>query len=64
MKRRPAWSGRSPDSVPTPRSFLPPMPWMDKNYSLEPDELARGFVLSCQSHPVSDRVVISYDERL
>ena len=37
---------------------------MDRNYSLEPHELARGFVLSCQSHPVSDRVVISYDERL
>ena len=37
---------------------------MDKNYSLEAHELARGFVLSCQSHPVSDRVVISYDERL
>ncbi len=37
---------------------------MDKNYSLEPHEMARGFVLSCQSHPVSDRVVISYDERL
>ena len=37
---------------------------MDKNYSLEPHELARGFVLSCQSHPVSERVVISYDERL
>ena len=37
---------------------------MEKNYSLEPHELARGFVLSCQSHPVSNRVVISYDERL
>lgn len=37
---------------------------MDKNWSLEPHELARGFVLSCQSHPVSSRVVISYDERL
>lgn len=37
---------------------------MDKNYSLESQELARGFVLSCQSHPVSQRVVISYDERL
>ena len=37
---------------------------MDKNYSLESHELARGFVLSCQSHPVSHRVVISYDERL
>ena len=37
---------------------------MDKNYSLEPHEVARGFVLSCQSHPVSQRVVISYDDRL
>ncbi len=37
---------------------------MDRNYSLEPHELARGFVLSCQSHPVSDRVVVSYDDRL
>ena len=37
---------------------------MDKNWSLEPHELARGFVLSCQSHPVSARIVISYDERL
>ena len=36
---------------------------MERNYSLEPHELARGFVLSCQSHPVTDRVVISYDAR-
>jgi ring-1,2-phenylacetyl-CoA epoxidase subunit PaaE len=36
---------------------------MDKNYTLEPKELAAGFVLTCQSHPVSDRVVVSYDER-
>ena len=36
---------------------------MDKNYTLEPKEIAAGFVLTCQSHPVSDRVVVSYDER-
>ncbi len=36
---------------------------MDKNFTLEEQEIARGFVLSCQSHPVSERVVISYDER-
>ncbi|MEI6548527.1 MAG: 1,2-phenylacetyl-CoA epoxidase subunit PaaE [Burkholderiales bacterium] len=36
---------------------------MDRNYTLEPPEIARGFVLTCQSHPVSDRVVISFDER-
>ena len=36
---------------------------MDKNYALEPHELAAGFVLTCQSHPLTERVVISYDER-
>ena len=36
---------------------------MDKNYTLEEHEMQRGFVLTCQSHPVSERVVISYDER-
>ena len=34
---------------------------MDRNYALEPEELARGIVLACQSHPVSDRVVLDYD---
>lgn len=29
---------------------------MDVNYALEPDELARGVVLTCQSHPTSDAV--------
>jgi ring-1,2-phenylacetyl-CoA epoxidase subunit PaaE len=36
---------------------------MDKNYTLEEWEIKQGFVLTCQSHPTSDRVVISYDER-
>jgi ring-1,2-phenylacetyl-CoA epoxidase subunit PaaE len=36
---------------------------MDRNYTLEPHEIAAGFVLTCQSHPVSARVVLSYDER-
>lgn len=36
---------------------------MDKNYTLEPQEIADGFVLTCQCHPVSERVVVSYDER-
>ena len=36
---------------------------MDKNYTLEDWEIERGFVLTCQSHPVTDRVVVSYDER-
>ena len=36
---------------------------MDRNFSLEPHEVERGFVLTCQSHPVSERLVVSYDER-
>ena len=36
---------------------------MERNYTLEAHEIADGFVLTCQSHPVSEHVVISYDER-
>ncbi|MCF2132798.1 MULTISPECIES: 1,2-phenylacetyl-CoA epoxidase subunit PaaE [Mycetohabitans] len=36
---------------------------MEKNYTLEPQEVDAGFVLTCQCHPVSERVVVSYDER-
>ena len=36
---------------------------MDRNYTLTEHEIAQGFVLTCQSHPVSARVVVSYDER-
>jgi len=34
---------------------------MEVNYSLEPWELAKGFVLTCQARPVTDRVVVDYD---
>jgi ring-1,2-phenylacetyl-CoA epoxidase subunit PaaE len=36
---------------------------MDKNYALVDSELEAGYVLTCQSHPVSDRVVVRYDHR-
>jgi ring-1,2-phenylacetyl-CoA epoxidase subunit PaaE len=36
---------------------------MDKNYSLEQRDLDAGFVLVCQAHPLTERVVLSYDER-
>jgi ring-1,2-phenylacetyl-CoA epoxidase subunit PaaE len=36
---------------------------MDKNYSLEQRDLDAGFVLACQAHPLTERVVLSYDER-
>ena len=34
---------------------------MTQNFALEPDELERGYVLTCQSHPTTDRVVVDYD---
>lgn len=34
---------------------------MDRNYALEPDEVAAGIVLACQSHPVTDTVTLDYD---
>ena len=35
---------------------------MDTNYALEPDETAAGYVLTCQSHPTTDKVVLDYDD--
>jgi ring-1,2-phenylacetyl-CoA epoxidase subunit PaaE len=35
---------------------------MDSNYGLEPWEIEKGFVLACQSHPLSDKVVLDYDK--
>jgi ring-1,2-phenylacetyl-CoA epoxidase subunit PaaE len=34
---------------------------MDVNYALEPEEIEDGYVLTCQSHPTSARVVLDYD---
>lgn len=34
---------------------------MDANFSLEDYELARGYVLTCQSYPVTDTLVVNYD---
>lgn len=36
---------------------------MDKNYALVDTDLDQGFVLTCQSHPTSDRLVVDYDQR-
>ena len=35
---------------------------MDANYALEDYEVARGFVLACQSYPASDRVTVDFDQ--
>jgi ring-1,2-phenylacetyl-CoA epoxidase subunit PaaE len=36
---------------------------MDRNFALEPSDLAAGFVLACQAHPLTERVRVSFDER-
>ena len=36
---------------------------MDKNFSLEQPDVDDGFVLTCQAHPLTERVVISFDDR-
>ena len=36
---------------------------MERNFALDKAEVAAGFVLTCQAHPLSERVVLSFDER-
>ncbi len=36
---------------------------MDRNFALEKAEVAAGYILTCQAHPTTERVVISFDER-
>jgi len=36
---------------------------MDKNFTLEADEMAQGFVLSCQARALTKNVRLSFDER-
>lgn len=35
---------------------------MEMNYALMDDEVEDGYILTCQSHPTSEKVVVSYDE--
>lgn len=34
---------------------------MDVNYGLEPEEVAESFILTCQSHPETQKVVVDFD---
>ena len=34
---------------------------MRRNYALDPDEVARGYVLTCQTVPLSDQVTVDFD---
>jgi len=35
---------------------------MIKNYALSEEEVAQGYILTCQSHPTTEKLVISFDE--
>lgn len=35
---------------------------MDKNFTLTDEEVEEGYILTCQAHPTSEEVTISYDE--
>jgi ring-1,2-phenylacetyl-CoA epoxidase subunit PaaE len=35
---------------------------MDVNYALEDDEVADGYILTCQAHPTSDELIVSFDD--
>jgi len=36
---------------------------MEVNYALEEEELKAGFILTCQSHPRTEKVVIDFDSK-
>lgn len=36
---------------------------MDITHGLEADEIQNGYILSCQAHPISDEVVVDFDQR-
>jgi ring-1,2-phenylacetyl-CoA epoxidase subunit PaaE len=36
---------------------------MERNFALDKNEVASGFILTCQAHPLTERVVLSFDER-
>ena len=52
---------RAASAAPAGRGVVEGSVAMDVNYALEPEEIERGYVLTCQSHPTSARLVVDYD---
>ena len=36
---------------------------MDMNFALEEDEVEKGYILTCQSHPTSEEVFVDFDQK-
>ncbi len=36
---------------------------MDVNWGLEPDELEQGFILTCQAHPETEKIIVDFDAK-
>ena len=36
---------------------------MEVNWGLEPDEVENGFILTCQSHPTTEKVLVDFDAK-
>jgi ring-1,2-phenylacetyl-CoA epoxidase subunit PaaE len=36
---------------------------MDITHGLEPGEIEQGFILTCQAHPVSDWILVVFDQK-
>jgi len=35
---------------------------MDQNQALRPEEIKSGYILTCQSHPISEKIVVDFDQ--
>jgi ring-1,2-phenylacetyl-CoA epoxidase subunit PaaE len=35
---------------------------MDVNYALDKEEVEAGYILTCQAHPTSEKLIVSFDE--
>ncbi len=35
---------------------------MDANFALEDYEVQRGYILTCQSYPVTDKILVDFDQ--
>jgi ring-1,2-phenylacetyl-CoA epoxidase subunit PaaE len=36
---------------------------MDVNWGLEPEEVEKGYILTCQSHPKTEKIIVDFDAR-